>query len=75
MLVFFKIVPLAFHTIIPVSFILVEVPLKHFFWYDLKLQCHISFDVLKSYQEYLEEFSVLLDMGYNCTILGFIKNV
>ena len=46
-LIFFKTVPhQLFSTLIPARFQLVEVPLKFFFWYGVKLHHHISFNVL-----------------------------
>ena len=58
-LIFFKIVPLAFNTLIPVSFPLVKEPLKHLFCFSIKLHLYIlliALPVLKSYPS--DEFSV-----------------
>ena len=45
-LIFVKILPLAFNTFIPMSFPLVEAPLKLPFRCSLKLPCLIYFNVL-----------------------------
>ena len=45
-LIFFQIVPLAFSTLIPVSFPGVKLPQKLLFWLGVKLHCCITFHLL-----------------------------
>ena len=48
-LIFFLIVCMIFYTLIPVSFPLVEAPLKILFWYSVKLCYHYLYNMPKSY--------------------------
>ena len=47
-LIFFKIVPLEFNTVLPASFTLVEASLKLFKWRQTELRHIYAFHVLKS---------------------------
>ena len=55
-LIFFKIVPIVFNTLIPMSLLLVEAPLKLLFLYVIKVHCYISFDVFPVHKSW-DEFS------------------
>ena len=80
-LTFFKVISLAFSTLIPVSCCLVEGPLKLLFWDGVKLHYHINFyvlHVLKSYcwyEFFRKQEKVTQRYGESCTciILCFTK--
>ena len=57
---FFKIVFLALNTLIPANFLLVEVPLKFFFWYGMKLSYRISLNILHVLKYYLWNYFLVL---------------
>ena len=72
-LIFFKIVPLSFNSVIAVSFPLVKAPLKLFFWHGMKQQHLNVFYILKFYL--WDKFSVKQTRESHIEELGHMVSI
>ena len=74
-LIYFKIVPKVFNTLIPGNFLWVEVPLKFLFRHDVKLPHYISFNNFHIFKSLGWIFSLGKEKKLHVTVLVNIKAV